>query len=65
MTLLDSDTASTPEPTTTRTTTTRTTLSLPTTLSPPNCPVLSEEERISCIPDKTPDKVSAVHLVLS
>ncbi|XP_076422553.1 maltase-glucoamylase isoform X3 [Peromyscus maniculatus bairdii] len=42
---LDPDTTATPDPTTTRT-----------TLNPPSCPVLSELERISCIPDKLPDK---------
>ncbi|XP_076422556.1 maltase-glucoamylase isoform X6 [Peromyscus maniculatus bairdii] len=43
--VLDPDTTATPDPTTTRT-----------TLNPPSCPVLSELERISCIPDKLPDK---------
>ncbi|KAL1778000.1 maltase-glucoamylase, intestinal, partial [Sigmodon hispidus] len=43
--LNDSGTTGTPDPTVTRT-----------TLNPPNCPVLSELERISCIPDLLPEK---------
>ncbi|XP_036037737.1 maltase-glucoamylase, intestinal [Onychomys torridus] len=43
--LNDTDTTATPDAPTTRT-----------TLNPPSCPVLSELERISCIPDKLPDK---------
>ncbi|XP_038174418.1 maltase-glucoamylase, intestinal isoform X2 [Arvicola amphibius] len=57
--LLANSTQSNGNKTTVSPPTTRTTVSPPTTrttLSPPNCPVLSEEERISCIPDKTPDK---------
>ncbi|KAL6030171.1 hypothetical protein STEG23_030424 [Scotinomys teguina] len=43
--LNDAGTTGTPDPTVTRT-----------TLNPPSCPVLSELNRINCIPDQLPDK---------
>ncbi|CAH7470255.1 Mgam [Phodopus roborovskii] len=51
----DTDTGGTPDPAVTRTSTPDTTMTR-TTPNLPSCPVLSEQERINCIPDKIPNK---------